>query len=319
MTLEINTSENSSFSKQVPGLQLAIDSTSLGEFKACPRKYFYSIIMGLQPKETSVHLTFGLLMHGSVERYHHARARGEEHEDGVLAAIGWMLKETWNNVLKRPSLTGDTYKNRLTLLRTLVWYFDQYSSDSLETVVLANGKPAVELSFSFDTGYRTRLTGEPVLFCGHLDRLARLNGEVYIPDLKTTKSELSPYFWQQFNPNNQFGMYQLAGQVVWNQPVKGMIVDGAQVLVNSSRFARHMVTLDHAGVQEWHRDAIWNVRLMEGCASERYWPKNDKSCQNYGGCPFLGLCSRSPNSRDAWIGTEYKARVWDPLQRRGDI
>lgn len=320
MTLEIDTSENSSFSKLVPGLQLAVDSTSLGTFKECPRKYLYSIILGLQPKETSVHLVFGLLMHGTVERYHHHRASGDGHEQALLTAIHWMLKETWNATLQRPSLTGDTYKNRLTLLRTLVWYFDQYGdNDSLETVVLANGKPAVELSFSFDSGYRTRLTGEPVLFCGHLDRLAKLNGEIYIPDLKTTKSELSPYFWQQFNPNNQFGMYTLAGQVAFGLPAKGMIVDGAQVLVNSSRFARHMIQLDHAAVQEWHRDAIWNVALMEGCASERYWPKNDKSCGNYGGCPFLETCARSPNSRDAWLKTDYKQRIWDPLQRRGDI
>ena len=320
MTVVINTLENTSFSKQVPGLQLAIDSTSLGAFKECPRKYMYSIILGLQPKETSVHLVFGLLMHGSVERYHHHKANGLGHEDALRGAIHWMLKETWNATLQRPSLQGDNYKNRLTLLRTLVWYFDQYGdNDALETVVLANGKPAVELSFSFDTGYRSRLTGEPVLFCGHLDRLAWLNGEVYIPDLKTTKSELSPYFWQQFNPNNQFGMYTLAGQVVWGQPVKGMIVDGAQVLVNSSKFARHMIPVDHAAVQEWHREAIWNVRLMEGCASEGFWPRNDKSCGNYGGCAFIPICSRSPNTRDAWLDSDYKKRIWDPLLRRGDI
>lgn len=322
MTLSIQaaTQENTSFSKQFAGLQLAVDSTSLGEFKTCPRKYFYSIVLGLQPKETSVHLTFGLLMHGSVERYHHSRAQGLGHEDAVLGAVHWMLKETWNKVLARPSLQGDTYKNRLTLLRTLVWYFDQYGAeDSLETIVLANGKPAVELSFSFDSGYRSQLTGELVLFCGYFDRLASLNGEIYIPDLKTTKSELSPYFWAQFNPNNQFGMYTLAGNVVYQQKVAGLIVDGAQVLVNSSRFARHLIVMGPERIAEWHRDAIWNVRLMEGCAEQAYWPMNDKSCSMYGGCPFQSICSRSPNSREPWLEAEFKKRTWDPLQRRGDI
>lgn len=320
MPLALDTSENSSFSRQVPGLQLAIDSTSLGEFKTCPRKYYYSIILGLQPKETSIHLAFGILMHGTVERYQHAKAAGEGHEDALALAIHWALKETWDKVLKRPSLSGDTYKNRLTLIRTCVWYLDQYGeNDALETVVLANGKPAVELSFSFDSGYRSRLTGEPVLFCGHLDRLVHFNGEAYISDLKTSKSELGSYFWAQFNPSNQFGMYTLAGQVVWAQPVKGLIVDGAQVLVNSSRFARHLIQMDSARIQEWHRDAIWNVRLMEACASERYWPMNDKSCSMYGGCPFQPICARNPGSREIWLKQDYKRRVWDPLQRRGDI
>lgn len=314
------TALNTSFSRQFPGLQLAIDSTSLGEFKTCPRKYYYSIIMGLQPKETSIHLAFGLLMHGGVERYNHARASGQDHEESILVAIGWVLGETWNKVLGRPGLQGDSYKNRLTLVRTLVWYFDQYGeNDALETVILANSKPAVELSFSFDSGYRSQLTGETVLFCGHLDRLVKFNGEYFISDLKTTKSELSPYFWQQFNPNNQFGMYTLAGNVVWSTPVKGLIVDGAQVLVNSSRFARHPVPMGPERLTEWHRDAMWHVRLMEGCAQVSYWPMNDKSCSNYGGCPFLDICARAPATREPWLEANYKRRVWDPLQRRGDI
>lgn len=313
------TATNSSFSKFVPGLQLAVDSTSLGEFKVCPRKYLYSIVLGYEPKQTSVHLTFGLLMHGSVERYHHARASGQGHEPALLTTVAWLLAETWDKGLKRGWVSGDSYKNRLTLLRTLVWYLDQYQDDTLETVLLGNGKPAVELSFSFDSGLRSRLTGEPILFCGHLDRVALLNGVAYIPDVKTTKSELSPYFWAQFNPNNQFGMYMLAGQVAFGQPVRGMIVDGVQVLVGSSRFARHIVQFDEARTLEWHRDAGTFVRGMEDCAEQGYWPMNDKSCGQYGGCPFQSVCARSPVARQTWLDAEFKPRVWDPLQRRGDI
>jgi hypothetical protein len=34
---------NTSFSKLLPGMQVAIDSTSLGAFKTCPRYYYYNI------------------------------------------------------------------------------------------------------------------------------------------------------------------------------------------------------------------------------------------------------------------------------------
>lgn len=316
----LDTSANTSFSKALPGLQLAIDSTSLGEFKTCPRKYFYSIVLGWEPRETSVHLTFGLHMHGGIERYHHAKARGQAHEEAILDALHWALRETWNVELKRPWMSGDSYKNRLTLVRTLVWYLDQYGdNDALETIILANGKPAVELSFSFDSQYRYEVTGESVTFCGHLDRLATMNGVPYIPDVKTTKSELSPYFWQQFNPSNQFGMYMLAGQVAFSTPVRGIIVDGAQVLVNSSRFARQPITYDKAKVQEWYVDAGFYIGQMEACAKQGYWPQNDKSCNQYGGCPFLSVCSRSPGVREQWLSAEFKKRIWDPLLRRGDV
>ncbi len=317
----LDTSENTSFSHEFPGLQLAIDSTSLGAFKECPRKYYYSIVLGLVPKELNVHLRFGLLLHKAHEHYYHSRAVGETHEQALHRAIHWMLKETWDKVLKRANFQGDNYKNRLTLLRTLVWYFDQYGdNDSIETVILANGKPAVELSFSFDSGYRSRLTGEPVLFCGHMDRIGRLNGETYILDPKTTKSDLSPFFFNQFNPHNQLsGMYPLAGQVAFGQPVKGVIVDGIQVLVNSSRFARHPIPLHQEKLQEWHRDAIWQVRLMEASAEQGYWPMNDMSCQKYGGCPFVEICSKPEASRAPWLKASFGKRIWDPLQRRGDI
>ncbi len=222
---------NSSFSTRLIAssglapLQLAVDSTSLGAFKTCPRYYYHSIIQGFQPRAESVHLTFGLLVHGSLERYHHGRASGQSHDDALDAALDWTLKQTWNRELNRPWDSGDSYKNRWTLVRTVVGYLDRYEHDTLETVILANGKPAVELSFSYQPGYTSRLTGEPFTFCGHLDRLATLNGDAYIPDVKTTGSQLSPRYWNNHDPSNQFGMYLLAGEIVYQQPVKGLIVD----------------------------------------------------------------------------------------------
>ena len=40
-----------------PGVQWAWDSTSLGTFKDCPRKYFYTLVMGYRARGESVHRT----------------------------------------------------------------------------------------------------------------------------------------------------------------------------------------------------------------------------------------------------------------------
>lgn len=317
---------NTSFSHKLPALQLAVDSTSLGAFKTCPRYYLYSVMYGFQPRQESVHLTFGLLIHGATERYHHAKAQGQNHDDALDTALVWGLTQTWDKGLSRPWASGDSYKNRFTFLRTLVWYLDKYGdNDALETVILANGKPAVELSFSFDSGYVAAATGETFLFCGHLDRLATLNGVPYIPDVKTTKSELNARYWASHNPSNQFGMYLTAGQLVWNLPVKGLIVDGVQVLVGSSRFERHLITKDEAQSEEWYRATGWWLGMMESCAGEyarwgeQAYPQNETSCGKYGGCEFQQICSRSPVAREQWLVSGFKRRVWDPLQRRGDV
>lgn len=315
---------NQAFSRQRPGLQLAVDSTSLKAFKKCPRYYYYTIIRGFQPRTLNVHLIFGLLMHGGREHYDHAKSAGLDHDSALRGATKWVLSATWDKNLRKSNFVGDNYKNRLTLLRTLIWYLDQFESDPLETIQLASGKPAVELSFRFDTELRTG-TGESWLLCGHMDRLVLFNGVPYISDLKTTKGELSDWFFRAFTPNNQLSLYMLAGQIVYHTPVQGIFIDGARVLVNSSEYRRRLIQRTEPQLAEWFADTGRWLRRMEECAEEAEWPMNEESCGHYtyrdgtGGCEFRETCSRSPSGREAWLETAFAKRVWDPTQVRGDI
>ena len=310
---------NTSFSKDIVGLQLALDSTSLGAFKKCPRYYYYTILCGYEPKKLSHHLFFGLVYHGALERYDHGRSAGLPHDDCVDAAVKWLLEQTWSEATKRPWDSGDANKNRFTLLRTVVDYLDRFGeNDSLETLQLDNGKPAVELSFTFFSGHHAG-NGEPIHFCGHFDRVASMSGSDYIVDRKTTAGTISPSWFAQFNPHNQFSLYALAGRVVFKFPVQGVIVDGAQIAVGFSRFERAISPRTDAQLEEWHADAIWTMQEMERCARVGHWPMNDTSCDKYGGCAFRGICSKPPGARQLWLDSEFTRRVWDPLQRRGDV
>ncbi len=313
-------SANSSFSPALPGLQLAVYSTSLGEFKVCPRKYQLAIVEGWEPKGPRVDLEFGLLYHGALERYDHRRSEGLGHEEALQSCLGWLLRSTWNKALGRPWLSGDANKNRLTLVCTVVDYLDRFGlSDSLQTVILAGGKPAVELNFRFWSGLNTQTTAEPISFCGYLDRLVSLEGQYYVVDRKTTRKTLGPSYWSQFSPHNQFSLYILAAQVTFQLPAKSLIVDAAQIAVNFTRFERGIVQRDDSQLAEWHKDAGWQIRHMEQCAREEYWPQNDQSCDRYGGGPFRGVCAKSVASRELWLSEGFKKRVWDPLQKRGDV
>ena len=311
---------NSSFSKSLPGMQLAVDSTSLGEFKVCPRKYYYSILRGLGPRGGSVHLIFGIWMHESREKYDRLRLVDKlDHDEALERVLDWALRATWNVELNRPWVSGHNLKTRQTLIQTIVWYLDAFGRDDpFETLVLADGRAAVELSFSFDSDLRTN-SGEIILFCGHLDRIATLNGVPYIKDIKTASREPDSFWARQFTPGNQFSMYSLAGRVAFGLEVKSLIVDGIQIGVGFSRFGSHLVPRDDATLAEWKEDAGFQVAKMEDCAGAQYWPMNDTACGHYGGCPFQGICARSPASREQWIATEYEKREWDPLRVRGDV
>lgn len=312
---------NTSFSKKLPGMQLAIDSTSLGLFKTCPFKYQLEIVEGWQARQESQHLTFGILLHQAREGYEHSKAKGRNHEECLDDALNYLLRATWNQELGRPSwISTDPYKNRLTLIQTAVWYLDDKARDDpLETVLLENGKPAVELSFRFPSGVQTRQHAEDIVLCGHLDRIARLNDLYYIPDIKTSKNDVTkPSFANGFSPDNQFSLYSIAGKVAFGFEVEGLMVDGVQVGVGFARFQRSLVPRTPAVLEEWLRDFAYYVEQMELCATRQWWPKNDKSCSMYGGCQFRETCSRSPASRQKWLEVEFRKRVWDPLIARGE-
>lgn len=309
---------NNSLSLLSPRFQLFWDSTSIGALKTCPRYYQLSILEGWQPRETSVHLVFGIHFHSALEYYDHLRFGGMEYEPALREVVRKVLTITWDAKKNRPWFSDDPNKNRLTLLRSVVWYLDQFRDDPIETIRLANGKPAVELSFRFDSGY-TSARGESIMLCGHMDRLATFNGKPYVLDRKTTKSTINQSFFDKFSPDNQMTLYALAGKIVYEIPVEGIIVDGAQIAQTFTRFQRGHVPRSEPILEEWYYDFGQYLAMAETYATNNYWPMNEKSCGNYGGCPFRKICSMSPASRSTWLKADYHKRIWDPTVVRGDI
>ena len=311
---------NASFSPQLPKLQLFWDSTSLGQLKECPRKYELALVEGWEPKGSrNVHLEFGIWMHSGREHYYHSRAKGLPHEESLLRALHFVLTGTWNRVLNRPWTSDDPQKNRATLVRSLCWYLDQWASDPMETLILANGTPAVELSFRFDTGLRTASTAEPILLCGHLDRVGKLGDNIYLSDLKTTKHTIKGFsaaeYFAQFSPDNQMSLYDIAGKVVYDLPVSGLMVDAVQVAATFTRFHRSPISRNDSQREEWFRSFEVYVRAAEGYAQADFWPMNDKACFR---CHFRPICARPPGARQMWLEAEYQRRSWDPSVPRGN-
>lgn len=311
---------NSSFSTSLPGMQLALDSTSLSEFKTCPRRYYYSILRGLAPHGINVHLQFGIWMHRVRELYDQLAAQHPDwsHDAKLDEVLDWALNATWDTELGRPWISGHAEKNRLSLIQTLVWYLDAFGRDDpFETLILANGKPAVELSFSIDSGLATQ-QGERLVLCGHIDRLARMGGTAYVKDIKTSTYAPDAKWAAKFTPHIQFSMYVFAARNGLGQPIRDLIVDGIQVGATFARFGSHLVPRTDSMLDEWFEGIADAAQQMEDCAASGHWPMRETSCEMYGGCPFRPLCARSPEAREAWVSAEFVQRGagWDPLRTR---
>lgn len=307
---------NESFSKEIPGLQTAWDSTSLGALKSCPRKYELMMVQQWRPKKMAGALHFGILFHTAMELYEEARANmGEE----------WALKYCLRNVMDaagehtddgfKPWTTDDNKRNPYTLARAIVWYFDNYADDPAETIMLDNGLPAVELSFKIPLAMEAP-TGEQYIICGHIDRMARYAGNAWVVDYKTTTSTLGESYYRQFAPHNQFCLYTVAANTVYQSVVSGVMVDAIQLAVGFARFGRHMVMFTKGQLDEWFANTLRYIKLAEDYALEERWPMNEESCHHWGGCRFREVCSKDPTSRQNFLEADFHREPWDPMQNR---
>jgi PD-(D/E)XK nuclease superfamily len=310
---------NSSFSTKLPTLQLALDATSITIFKDCPRKYYYSMILGKVTREQNIHLEFGIFYHEGLEFYQRQKASGLDHRAAQIAMTRHILERTWVHPGK-PWFTGDSYKNRLTLLRSLIWHTDQYKDEDFVTIEL-NSKPALELSFSFQTDCQSISTGEFFSLCGHIDRIGSINGLVFGLDYKTTKYNVTePNYFTFYSPDNQMSLYSFAGKIIYKVELQGMIVDAAQIQVNGTRFKRGFAHRTDSQINEWYKELTTHwISLIDHAAESNQYPMNDTACGRYGGCPYRSICSKGPEIREDWLNSAFKSRVWDPLQVRGDI
>ena len=304
------------------GLQFAWDATSLSLAQTCLRKYYYTMIRGVQPRNKSVHLIFGGIYASSLENFYKIRAAGKTIDEALHQVIRAALVESWTHELDEngepiagtghPTAFNDTKKTRVNLIRTIIWYIDQFADeaeDGITTYHLQSGKPAVELSFTlpFD---------DDILYCGHLDRVVDYGGHLYIMDQKTTGGTVGTYYFDQFSPDNQMSGYAWAGQAVLHSPVRGVIIDAAQIAVNFTKFERGITTRTQLQLEEWHDSAAYTIHNTREATESGHFPMNLASCGNYGGCPFRQLCGRDPSVRENYIKSDYIDHNWDPLKAR---
>lgn len=217
-------------------------------------------------------------------------------------------------------------------MRSIEAYIAHHEKEQLETVLCADGTPAVELHFTtklpFEWAYR-----DDVLYCGYIDRVVRFQGVPYILDHKTTGQSISTEkgsasYFGAFTPDAQMTGYSWAAKEVWDFPVRGVIVDAMQVAKTKTEFARGIVNRTANQINEWAEGAVWHIELATNCAVEsmeeakpsdqaKHFPMNPKACHSrYGACTFAGICGRDPNVREAFLETEFEVKEWNPLAPR---
>lgn len=318
-------------------VQFAWDSTSLELFKRCPRLYQYTMLEGWEPHGEGIHLRFGIEYHQALHDYETYKTLDLNHDEAVHSTVRALLLRLvdWD---PDPRTASEEKKSKANLLRTVVWYLDKFKDDPAKTVILDNGKPALEVSFRFELDWGPQqqaqlvprgiatdyyMNPQPYLLSGHLDRIVNYLDGLYVMDRKTSGTALSQYYFNQYQPHNQMSLYALAGKVVLESPIRGVIIDGAYIFNEWTKdevFGRGVTYRTQDQLDEWLYDLHFWFARAEDYVANNYWPMNDTACSMYGGCRFREICSKSPQAREKFLQAGFRQKPeeerWNPLKPR---
>ena len=306
-------------------IQWAWDSSSLSAMKRCPREYFYSQYLGLRRKRRSAPATFGGAFAKAMEVFETEAPRlGREPATTLALEAAAIAAE---------GMEDHKSRTKEALMRSIAAYINHHATDSLETMTMTNGEPAVEMHFQIPLGNLVpAIPGTTIVLCGYMDRVVRFQDSPYVLDNKTTGSSISTEkgseaYFKNFTPDNQMTTYTWAAREGFGFPVRGVIVDAMQIAKTKTEFARSIIHRTPAQIDEWRSGLPYWVRLAaassisamgaktptEAAAS---FPMNETSCHKYGGCPYRNICGKDPAVRQAFLDTDFEVREWNPLAKR---
>ena len=299
--------DENTFSPCIPGtdIRYAWDASSIEPLKRCGRLHKYKS-QGWRSREDNVHLRYGAEYHKTLQDYEVLKASGLSHRDSVFDAVNALTKRLVDFNPDHPK------KNRETLIRSAIWHMEKYEDDHAQTWMMSDGKPAVEITFNFPLDFGPPGYDQPYVLCGKLDRIVVFNGDLFVLDYKTTTISLTDSYWKQFRMNDQMSLYTLAGKVVFQAPIKGVIVDAAQILVGGTNFERGIIYRTQDQLDEW----VENLRFY--LDNQNNDTMNEASCiTRYGPCEYLEICGRTPQVRERFLKSSFvQEEPWNPLLPR---
>jgi PD-(D/E)XK nuclease superfamily len=309
-------------------IQFAWDSVSLTSILSCPRRYQYQIVHGYISNNPSyaIALVFGILMHKGLEIYEKYRAELLPHDKAQFNMIRDICSlpataslptdtdiDTTETSEDDDGITARNTKirTRYYLIRALVGYTETYRDDPCVTLLLPSGAPAVE--YSFRVPLDISIAGTDAILCGHIDRIVEFNGYNYVTDYKSTKA-ISRQFFSAFDLSHQMTGYNIAGKIVLDKPISGVMIDAIALQVGGNKFARHFTKRTAGQEAEYLRTVRFAIDAAVKYYEDDYYPMNTSACFF---CDFKDICRQPPEFRERYIKQSFTKKTgWNPLENR---
>ena len=295
-----------------PSFPHVIDNSMRAEFVSCPHAFFRRYVEGWSRTGRSIHLHFGGAFAEGLAAYRLAFYGDGRSLDDSLAAGMAAIVAAWGDYEPRDDETK-TLERCVGALESTVAQYPPIT-DHVQPLLSA-GRPAVEFDFALPLPISHPESGEPLLYSGRFDMLAKLGDSIYVEDDKTT-SQLGPQWAKNWRLRSQFTGY-VWGARAYGYEAQGAIIRGISILKRGFGHAEVIESREQWMIDLWYAQLLRDIRRMIASWREGYWDYNlADACSSYGGCQFLDIC-RSP-APERWLeGGDFEQKVYDPLGKFG--
>lgn len=250
---------------------------------SCMRKFLYDKVLGLSPDIPKVALSYGTCIHKGVETYYiHKGTVG--HAEAVNLAI-----KAFALAWKEAECEGDKKRNFNVGVVVLNEYFKAYERDNAEFI-----PTLVECD-----QWMPLPNGAMVLM--KIDRVRKDGNYNTVVDTKTTSMALTDFYFRNFENALATTLYFWAVAEILGQ-CDAVQIDSIRTPVNmkapSEGFVRRTFMRTEVQVHDAITTAVHRTNHIMGVLKESrtvqelldLMPCNQHNCNDYGGCPYLGVC-----------------------------
>lgn len=299
-----------------PTYQHAWNAHSIDPLMSCPYRYYLAVRQGW--RKPSMVLETGRLIHLGLEHWDRWwLSQGGKFTDptpGIYAALRVVIKEMYSDPKQAEKWARFSHKdhNRTpwSILRTIIWYIEEYQHSNVEPMNLPDGTAGVEVAFDIPLGI-TAPDGEEYRTRGSIDGIVAFDG-TWGRERKHTVNSLGKRYFDRFDPAVQTDLYGLVLSAMLGDfmPIKGLFLEAIQLGVTFSRVMRYQLRRTPAHRAAFLKSVIWHIRGAEKMAEDEAagvplieaWPQRFSACFL---CDFRPICTKDPSKHLTFLRADY--------------
>lgn len=293
----------------LPVIDRLLDNTALDAFLRCPQLYYLSYVRHYRGKGKRIALDYGNLWHSIMEW--HYKTDGDEPLVYTKVALKWKDAIPASDDHRTFDRAWDDYK-----LYRERWGYVPSKDEAYKTVGFLSGNPIIEVFLNLTW------PGCPHPYGGKIDRICEnADGEILVDDHKTNSKDgqLGPYYFNQFQLDNQFLGYTQLASLVTGRPVAGVRCNAYAVLKTKTAFARQIFRFLPHVMEQWREDYGYVIARLEEAYRSGVWHRNYRGCTTkYGSCSMVEVCKARPDVRERILEQDFEVRPWNPAEVAGD-